>query len=125
MSELLRITFPMPKRCDGITSIEVRECNGIDEQQASLAAEGSPTTAYIEMVRLSITAINGKSVVPPGSAPVEQWKSRTRKAALFFFDRMNDCADEELGPLAMKAEIDAGIEAVAESESPAPSTDTD
>lgn len=99
---LLRRTFDMPPRCS-IKSVTVRECDGTDESQAVLAAENKNTTMYTELMRLSVERINDEPVLP-GTAPLERWTSRTRKAVSMFFDHLNDVSDEEIAPLLMTTE---------------------
>lgn len=109
--ELVRKTFRLPRGCE-FNKIEVRECNGHDEQRAALVAKDSDgTSVYMELVRLSIVSVDGTPVRPPGSADIESWRSRTRKAVAAYFDALNDVSDAELGPLVAEAMIDGAINA--------------
>jgi len=103
MSELITRTYRLPPRCN-IESVTVRETNGIDEQEAALAAEAKGTTIYSELVLLSIIEIDGDTVPGKGAAPMQQWNTRTRAAVRMIFDRLNDVSQAEMDPLFLEAE---------------------
>lgn len=99
---LQKKTFDLPERCS-IKQITIREVNGVDEMNASRAADAKKTGSMVELLRLSIIEVDGEAISPPGTAPLDGWTSRTRKAVAKFFDTMNDCTPEELDPLVARA----------------------
>lgn len=114
MTTLLEKTFDLPARCS-IKRVTIRELNGKDERQALLAAKESGETLWLAMVRLSITQVDDQAI-HTGSAPVDDWNTRTRNAVGQFFDYMNGVEDEEIAPLLAAAEKDGAIDEAIEKE---------
>ena len=85
MSDLLHRTYKLPQGCNCKT-ITVRETNGIDEQNAAIAADAKKTGTYVELIRISIAEVDGAPVQQPFVA-LESWTSKTRKAVMKFFEK--------------------------------------
>ena len=94
MSELLHREFTFPEGCI-CTQMVIRQTNGIDEGQASLAAESDPRkTIMSELVRLSIVAVDHQRVMQPFIA-LDGWDSITRLLVMEAFQQLNTLPDEK------------------------------
>lgn len=87
------------KRCS-IDSFDMRETNGKDEDQAVLVAKakGGAATSLDELVRLSITKVNGKPVNTGDGVPLseyDEWNSRTRTFIINAYKKLNGVSNEE------------------------------
>ena len=96
------IKYELPARC-AIGSVTLRETNGIDEEQAEIAAENSRTTDQHEMVDLSIVAVDGEPVTP-GSTGYRSWPTKTRRVVAMLSERLNDFPLKDLKPFIEEAE---------------------
>lgn len=101
--DLLRQTYPLPARCS-VNTVTIRETNGIDEKNAAIAADAKDGNVIEELIRIAIVEVDGEKVNPPASVQFEAWTTRTRKAVIMFFNRLNDASDEEMAPLFVMAE---------------------
>lgn len=79
-----------------IKSFAMREVNGQDEETAAnfAKAKGGSVTPAEEMVRLSITEVNGSPVKQP-FLEFDTWNTRTRAFALQAFRNLNGTTEEE------------------------------
>lgn len=93
-----RPTAPM-----SIQSFTIRETNGTDEENASnmAKAKGENVSVYAELVRMSITEVDGKAVNSGDGVPLkayDDWNSRTRTFIVNAFKALNGI--DEKGELA-------------------------
>jgi hypothetical protein len=96
MMELLHRKFRFPSSCNMQEAV-IRETNGVDEQQAALAAslEGERGSLYSELIRLSIVEVDGEKVTQPFLA-MDGFNSRTRAFLIRAYESLNDVKEEEL-----------------------------
>jgi hypothetical protein len=87
-------------RCS-IKSFDMRETNGKDEDVAALTsrAKGGAANMLEELVRLSITKVDGKPVNTGDGVPLSEyddWSSRTRTFVLNAYKALNGISGEEV-----------------------------
>jgi len=114
---LLHRKFKFPKHCS-IDEIVMRETNGIDEQDAALAADGRGERGSVmtELVRLSIVEVDGQKVQQP-FLEMERFNSKTRALIMKAYEQLNDLPLEELSVfLAASEDATPGLQAVPKSE---------
>lgn len=95
MRKLAEKTFKFPKG-SAVSTITMRETNGIDEQAAALQADarGERSTIYAELVRLSVVAVDGKPVIQP-FVELEQWTSVMRALVNDGYTHLNDLKEAD------------------------------
>ncbi len=96
------VKFTLPDKC-AIKTIHIRETNGVDEQQAELAAEGSGVSEAKELIALSIVAVDDGEVTP-GLTGFRAWPTKTRQVVERLSKRLNGFELSKLAPLIEEAE---------------------
>lgn len=96
--------YPLPDRCC-IESVTLRETFGTDEDEAVIASENNESDPKMELVALSIVAVDGKPCLP-GHSGFDNWPTKTRGVVKALFNRLNDAPAKELEKLIKAAEED-------------------
>jgi hypothetical protein len=106
MREKLKMSYDLskfhkPGKPVSISSFTIREVDGADEELASKNQKAKGVgTVYEELVRLSLTEVDGQPVNQDGLcyAAYDGWNSRTRGFLLTAFRNLNGIDEkEELG----------------------------
>lgn len=114
---LLHRRFKLPKGCS-ISSIVIRETNGIDEIEAAMSADnlGEKTSILSELVKLAIVEVDGEKVQQP-FAELSHYNSKTRALIMRGYEQLNDLPPEELSVfLASSEDVTPGLKAVPKSQ---------
>lgn len=90
-----RFRYELPTGCD-IASITIRETSGKDERAAAAQqkAKGGDATYSDELVRISIAAVDDKSVEQP-FPDYDDWNTKTRRCVFEAFQKVNGVSPEE------------------------------
>jgi hypothetical protein len=115
MAKAIEVTFHFrdklgaPLKGVSIGSITIRETTGPDEESAVLMAKakGGAATITNELIRSSITAVDGKAVEQPLTA-YDTWTTRTRRFISEAWNSVNGIADGELPDFLRSGEARAG-----------------
>ncbi len=96
--------FKFPPGCS-VKEMTIRETNGHDEQKAAMFAEakGDKSSTFQELIRVSITSVNGEKVQQP-YAPLDEWNSKTRALVIKAFTQLNELGEKEVADFLESAE---------------------